>query len=87
MSGNNFTNNSATQLDKSWKHTHGGAILYSCQTKQCEVALLENRFESNIADHKGGAVRWLHLNFTSDLRGVDIGRRDLGDSYEETQAT
>ena len=52
VSGNNFTNNEASRIDRTWKHAHGGAIIYACQSDDdfqnkevsCEVVLHENWF-------------------------------------------
>ena len=52
---NNFTENKAVKLDKSWRDLDAGAIYYACSSEyseevQCEVVLRENRFINTNGD-------------------------------------
>ena len=54
-----------------WSYMDAGAIYYSCEPRkllegeECDVILDGNLFEANVADNKGGALRYVNKNFTT----------------------
>ena len=67
VSANEFVLNEAVSDD-------GGAVLYTCDPTTvdytCTVALVGNSFIENVAQRKGGALRYKNANFT-DIRLIE----------------
>ena len=69
---NHVTDNSYPLID--WRFCDAGAIYYECnpeigffrpKSEDCDVVLEGNIFEENFAKNKGGALRYVHKNFTT----------------------
>ena len=77
--GNTFTENVSEGVDSSTNDA--GAIYFQCDPRikqeECEVILKSNLFERNSAKNKGGALRYVNTNFTTEYEHSEHGGRIL----------
>lgn len=74
-----------TTAPETWRGFDAGAIYFSCSkttnvlnTKDsCQVILQGNLFEGNSAANKGGALRYIHTNFTTVYQDTNGENRIL----------
>lgn len=86
LSGNKFVNNSVTDESDpitDWRNCDAGAVYYSCPSSDCDVILDGNEFKENFAKNKGGALRYIHKNFTTVFQDdqSESGRRLFSDHH------
>ena len=99
LTRNSFIDNSVsddTDPITDWRFCDAGAVYYSCSLGDCDVVLDGNLFQGNSAKNKGGALRYIHKNFTTvynsggEATSETAGRRVLSDralqqsSYSDT---
>lgn len=81
LKNNLFANNLASQEISpitDWRFCDAGAIYYMCQPgNECDTILENNTFQNNTALNKGGAIRYVHKNFTTVFQSKSDGRRVL----------
>ena len=78
-----------------WRYCDAGVIYYQCYKglplgeeydKKCDVRLEGNTFQGNSAKNKGGALRYVHKNFTTVYQDEDSGRVLLGRALQSHES-
>ena len=80
---NNIVSDESSPLTD-WRFCDAGAIYFKCGSpddsdEACKAILEANEFTKNLARNKGGALRYVHKNFTTVYSSDFDGRRFLSD--------
>ena len=88
---NKFNRNTVSDSQEpliDWIYCDAGAIYFECGDQasvdpdhDCKTVLDSNVFQDNFAKNKGGALRYIHKNFTTVYEAKSNGRRFLSDRF------
>ena len=88
---NNFNRNTVSDSQApliDWFYCDAGAIHFECgdqrsdnSDQDCKTVLDSNVFQDNFVKNKGGALRYIHKNFTTVYEATSNGRRVLSDRF------